>query len=50
MWLPPHKEVRPMIEEILLQLLVLTFSALVAVTIIAITLIIVLTYIMGKSD
>jgi len=38
-----------MIENILLQLLILTFSALVVVSIVAIALIIVLTYIIGKS-
>jgi hypothetical protein len=39
-----------MIEKMLLQLLILTFSAFVAVSIIAIALIIVLIHIIGKNS
>jgi len=43
-------EVMLMIEGFLLQLVVMLFSALVVVSIIAITLIIVLAYILSKSE
>ena len=39
-----------MIEKFLLQLVIMLFSALVVVSIIAITLIVVLTYILSKSE
>ena len=50
MWFASEKEVRHMIEQLLLNIIYILFFTLITITIIAVALIIALVAILGKSE